>query len=243
MGEAHKIGDSVKPIGDADVNPGAGHFDVLKLWKDDRRFHVGAYSADSSEGGKIEAAAKNFATEITKGNYTDNEVAKRFAGAVQGFGGQDVSQLTVAFNAALTEKGAPWHVEGSRSGNEGRVWLYANHPEYDKKVIVKSEFFKPGENMDADFTPDNAAVAKLATDFVQKNPDHLSPEALTAAVTKTIDAMKAAGAGPHHADRAINKALKDSGQALEMSINSKGRIKVWPNHENLPVTEVELTKL
>lgn len=245
MGEAHKIGDSLKSTGAADVNPG-GPIDVLQMWKLDRMSQRGVFSAtalDRTEGGKIEAAANNFATEVSQGKYTDGEIAKRFTGAVQEFSGNDAFHVAVAFNVALKEKGAPWHVDGKQAGNEGSVRLWPNQPEYDKKVLVKSEFFKPGEDLDANFSPDKAALSKLAAEFAKKNPDHLSADALATEVSRTIGAMRAAGAGPEDADKALNKALKDSGQGLEVSINTRGRIKVWPHHENRAVAEVDLTKL
>ncbi|MBS1956411.1 MAG: hypothetical protein JST89_19650 [Cyanobacteria bacterium SZAS-4] len=247
MGEAHKIGDSFKSPGAADVNPGGPiDINVVEMWKMDsvkQRAMFSATALDRTEGGKIEAAASKFATEISQGKYTDSEVAKRFTGAVQEFSGSDAFHVAVAFNGALKEKGAPWHVEGKQAGNEGTVRLWPNTPEYDRKVLVKSEFFKPGEDMDANFSPDKAALSKIASDFARRNPDHLSPDALATEVSRTIGAMKAAGAGPQDADDALNKALKDSGQGLAVSINTRGRIKSWPHHENRAVAEVDLTKL
>ncbi len=246
MGEAEKIGDSLKSPGAADANPG-GPIDVLEMWKQDRKSTKGVFSTtaytDRSEGGKIEAVANNFATEISQGKYSDSEVAKRFTGVAQRLAGQDAFHVAVAFNGALKEKGAAWHVEGVQSPTESTVRLYANQPAYDNSVLVKSEFFKPGEDKDAQFNPDKAALSKIAAGFAKGNPDHLQAAQLETEVSKRIAEMKAAGAGPQDAENAFNKALRDSGQALEVSINTRGKVKVWPNHENRAVAEVDLSKL
>lgn len=246
MGEAHKIGDSIKSPSISDANP-AGPIDIIQMWQQDRASQKRMFSAtafsERTESGKVEGAAGKFATEITQGNYSDSEVAKRFTSVAQGLAGQSAIHVAVAFNGALKEKGAGWHVDGIQAGNEGTVRLFKDQPEYDKKVLVKSEFFKPGEDMDATFSPDKAAVSKIAAEFAKKNPDQLSADQLAIEVSQSIAAMKAAGAGPQDADKALNKALKDSGQALELSINTRGRLKVWPHHENHAVAEVDLSQL
>ncbi|CAN5642187.1 hypothetical protein BH10CYA1_BH10CYA1_13930 [soil metagenome] len=248
MGEAHKIGDSPDSTSVADTHPG-GAIDILEMWKQDRASTKGVFSAatasDSNNSGKkLEVSASNFAADISQGNYSDSEIAKKFTGFVKGLAGQDAMSLTLTLNEALREKGVAWHVRGSNpEGNEGTVGLYKNQPAYDDKVLVHSQFFKSGENIDADFNPSKAALSKIAAEFVRKNPDHLTSEALTSEVAKRIGEMKAAGAGPNDAEHAFNHALIESRQALRVSINTKGKVEVEQYHRNAAVAEVDLSKL
>jgi len=237
MGEAHKIGDTPGSSSLSDGNP-ARSFNIMQMWQEDTISTRALFSESRNAGKKIEAGASSFVDEIAQGKYSDAEIARKFTDLGKQLKGQDPMAVKFALDSAFQEKGMNWHarLDGDTVG------IYRNQAEYDRKLLVKTNFFKPGEDMDAAFNPDKGALAKIAGDFAKGNPDKLSADALTTEVQKTIDKMKAAGAGPSDAKNALNTALQESGQGLDVSINTQGKVKVGPYHHNPLVAEINLSK-
>jgi hypothetical protein len=254
MGEAHKIGDSINSKSIRDVNPGnAGDvqhpFDVLEMYKQDRASTNGRFSAASAwdggdSGKKLEDGARNLATDMTQGKYSDSEIAKKFTAFVKASAGHSASSVYLALNGAFNAQGAPWHVGVSVGENpEGTLTLFKNPPVSEDKILVQSQFFKPGEDTHAEFNPDKTALKKIAGDFAKENPDHLSAKELGAEVAKRIDEMKSAGAGPNDAEDAFNDALTASGQALRFNITKRGKVELEEHHRDTAVVQVDRSKL
>lgn len=238
MGDNHKYGDSIPQTSLADTNPG-GPINIIEMWKDESastRYRPAArsFSEVGSVGEKVEQKVDRFVDDLVKGKYSDSEVARRFTEFAKGFKADDALALNLALNGAFQDKNLGWHVRG---GNKD-ISLYKNQPDYDDKELVETRFFKPGEDIDADFKPNKETVAKLARDFAGGNPDLLSPADLKTKVDQTIALMKAAGAGPSDVKHALNDAFSASGQALRITISTKGKVEIDQYHRNHPVAEV-----
>jgi hypothetical protein len=185
---------------------------------------------------ELRGAADKFVAGLNR-STSDEQASAAFSDFAKQNKSHNSFTLAIALNDAMDRSGAAWHADGD---NQGNLSLYRNQPDRDNKVLVESQFFKPGEDIDAAFKPDKRELARLAGNFAETNPDRLDSPDLAKEVTDVISDMKRAGSGPSHAKHALNDALEAANQNLRVQINTHGEVEVEQYYRNKPVAAVDM---
>jgi hypothetical protein len=186
---------------------------------------------------ELQAGANQFAAELAQAS-SDGQARELFDSFTCQYKGYNSFEMALAVNEAMQKQGVDWHVAGN---NRGDISLFRNQPEREERVLLQSQFFKPGEDIDADFNPNEGEVSRFASGFAQSNPDRLAPNELATEINRVLANMKAAGAGPKDAKNALNDALDAGNQNLKVYINTDGEVEVEEHFRNRAVAQRDLT--
>lgn len=187
---------------------------------------------------EVLAGAERFSAGLLNAS-SDAEAARLFEEYIGANKNQSAAELFGGVEQAMRGRDSQYAVHLARSGNDTDLILM-RHPEVSRQTILETEFFKAGEDPEADFDPDYGELDEMAARFAAQRPDQLTPQEFEKSLQDIFDQMKQVGAGPRDVKSVLNKAFEDAGLPLDIYINRHGEVELSEVHKSKEIARVKV---